>query len=655
MTRPIISFALVLLLAAPGGASTPPEHWLDRYAAQARGEDQPAAVAADCAGRRVFVTGWSESPSGSFAMTTIGYDAATGARLWVARTAGGADRGSAIAVAPDGATVFATGRSGSINQNILTVAYDAITGAERWRAMYDGPAAGADQANAIAADATSVYVTGFATDPNTAQDIVVLAYDGTTGAPRWTTLYDGPGRNNFGGPSSTDRGTSIALDPAGARVYVGGNSSALGVLDNLAVVAFDAITGAYAWEWRDMAPGYAFLLGSWVGVSPDGRRVYSTGANSVLGSSNWATQALDAETGAQVWRNVRLDGGTDNPWALAVAPDGSQIFVAGRWDYGGGGAQFQVAAFDAAGGAVRWRTDVGSGAYSQGRSISVTPGSDRVIATGLAGDSLLLTSHFETAALDAQTGAVRCQDTYAGAGGFGVQFAWSVATTATGSYVTGSSDADPSQAANLDIVTTGLHAPATAAVADVVRLEIDGVPQDLGPVSGASSSATGTASDDGELIAFDLPQGLGTIRAGATTATSSLDTWCGSARATSSIASAVLLGGRVEIHGVTSGSRTDLNGDGAASTGSFSIASLRIDGVTVAVPTVEATIPFPDGRGEVRVFERNQRSRSQGEARASALDVSAVHVRATLDDDRVVDLWLASARSAAADRPLNLP
>jgi len=75
------------------------------------------------------VTGQSEGPRGSPDYFTIAY-ASSGAKLWVSRfngPANGADAASALAVSPNGSTVFVTGGSygGSSNVDYLTIAYDA--------------------------------------------------------------------------------------------------------------------------------------------------------------------------------------------------------------------------------------------------------------------------------------------------------------------------------------------------------------------------------------------------------------------------------------------------------------------------------------------------------------------------------------------------
>jgi DNA-binding beta-propeller fold protein YncE len=88
--------------------------WASRYNGPGNGFDQPAAVAASSRGGRVFVTGYASGAGSGFDYATIAYSGATGARLWVKRYNGPAnsdDYADAVAVSPDGRTVFVTGHS----------------------------------------------------------------------------------------------------------------------------------------------------------------------------------------------------------------------------------------------------------------------------------------------------------------------------------------------------------------------------------------------------------------------------------------------------------------------------------------------------------------------------------------------------------------
>ncbi len=83
--------------------------WKARYNGQANRADEANAVAVSPDGGTVFVTGGSDGSGAIDDYATVAYDAATGTQLWAARYAGpgnGYDTGIAVDVSPDGARVF---------------------------------------------------------------------------------------------------------------------------------------------------------------------------------------------------------------------------------------------------------------------------------------------------------------------------------------------------------------------------------------------------------------------------------------------------------------------------------------------------------------------------------------------------------------------
>jgi len=92
-----------------------------------------------------------------------------GAKLWLQRYNGpgnGSDAGSSVAVSPDGGAVFVTGQSKGAtpdtdSSDYLTAAYNAATGARLWTARYNGPGTyDYAQAVAVSPDGATVFVTG---------------------------------------------------------------------------------------------------------------------------------------------------------------------------------------------------------------------------------------------------------------------------------------------------------------------------------------------------------------------------------------------------------------------------------------------------------------------------------------------------------------
>src|SRR5438067_2101217 len=156
--------------------------WHDKYTATP--QSLFAAVAVSPGSATVFATGRAQPTTRSAAnYLTVAYNAATGTPIW-ADASGPQGRADAIAVSPDGSTVFVTGTTG-------TVAYNAATGATLWTA------AGAT-AIAVAPDGSAVYVSsslpfGYR-DRYTAY--LTTALDAATGGTLWTAQYDVPKGNS---------------------------------------------------------------------------------------------------------------------------------------------------------------------------------------------------------------------------------------------------------------------------------------------------------------------------------------------------------------------------------------------------------------------------------------------------------------------------
>jgi len=203
-------------------ASSGAEVWTRRHGGPGDLADSAQAIAVGPAGNRVFVTGYSQR-SQDITFATVAYKTSNGVKLWTNNSNGGSPAFS-IAVSPSGTEVFVTGSTAGLtgpdDVDYRTMAYAASTGAKLWGSRYDGPGSDYDVAEAVAvsADGTRVFVTGQSRGHRTRIDYATLAYDAANGIQLWTKRYNGP-RDGF------DRGTSIAVSPAGAAVFVTGVSA----------------------------------------------------------------------------------------------------------------------------------------------------------------------------------------------------------------------------------------------------------------------------------------------------------------------------------------------------------------------------------------------------------------------------------------------
>jgi WD40 repeat protein len=310
--------------------ATGTELWASRYNGPGDGTDFARALGVSPNGSTVFVTGASEGEASFWDYATIAHDAATGTRRWASRYTGpgfGLDSAAALGVSPDGSTVFVTGWTDEEAgfDDFTTIAYDAAAGAELWVSRYDGPRNGDDRASAlgVSPDGSSVFVTGTSDGGRSLDDYATIAYDAVSGGQLWVSRYDGPGNGD-------DSAHALGVAPDGNAVFVTGMAKGGANKDaDLATVAHDATTGAELWATLSGGPGVD--AANALGVSPDGSAVYITGfVHRGLDDDDYATVAYEAATGAKLWR--RLDGkrGTDTAWALGVSPEGSRVFVTGQ-------------------------------------------------------------------------------------------------------------------------------------------------------------------------------------------------------------------------------------------------------------------------------------------------------------------------------------
>jgi len=295
-------------------AATGAPLWVSRF----RGPENASGmfdIATSPDGATVYLTGDSFAPSLVYEMITIAYDASTGARRWLAREPGpgsGGMQGFAVAASPTGDRVFVTGSNygGSLSPNYVTVGYDAASGSKLWMTVYDGPGGeGADYPRdvAVSPDGSRVFVTGVSPKASGGVDATTEALNAATGGQLWLDRFDS---------GHADATNHVAVSPDGATVVVAGSS----------VVALEAATGVERWSARTRKLAYGG-----VAVSPDSSIVYAAGglAQPLLAREAYMTKAFDIGTGAVLWQDRSDESACSYGYDLALAPDGSLVYVTG--------------------------------------------------------------------------------------------------------------------------------------------------------------------------------------------------------------------------------------------------------------------------------------------------------------------------------------
>jgi WD40 repeat protein len=331
--------------------------------------------------------------------------AAAGTTLWASRydsAANKADTPSSLVVSPDGSTVFVTGASQRWPYPAFaTVAYDAVSGKTVWEQTYRGAGSGARADDiAISPDGSIVIVAGETESTTTGRDIAIVAYDAATGASLWSRRYD-----EGGGESAY----SIAVDPVSRRFFITGDASNATGGAQVVTIAYDYGTTAATRRWvrRYQGPAGGDDVGYRVGVSPDGSGVFVSG-DSYGGASgfDYLTIAYEAANGSRRW--VRTydgpAGGDESSGGLSVS--GSTVFVTGASPQADGTDDYATVAYAAASGARQWarRYDGPGHSYDLASAVQVSPDGAAVFVTG---QSIGANGDYDygTVAYDAATGS----------------------------------------------------------------------------------------------------------------------------------------------------------------------------------------------------------------------------------------------------------
>jgi hypothetical protein len=280
-------------------------------------------------------------------------------------------------------------------------------GATIWSKRYTRQGHDTAWALEVSPDASEVFVAGGSEGSTSGLDYATVAYDASTGATVWSRRYTRPG---------FDVAYALGVSPDGSRVFVTGASGGSTGSSDYATVAYDASTGATLWSRRYTRPGNEVAVD--LGVSPDGSQVFVTGRSeeATSGRYDYATVGYDASTGSKLWVKRYNDGFAS---ALGVSPDGSQVFVTG-YTYDPdttATSDYATVAYDAATGSELWveRYDGPGNSTDYSNALGVSPDGSEVVVTGQSAGS---TSDFDyaTVAYDAATGAKLWVKRYNGPG-----------------------------------------------------------------------------------------------------------------------------------------------------------------------------------------------------------------------------------------------
>ncbi|TAJ18331.1 MAG: hypothetical protein EPO68_08000 [Planctomycetota bacterium] len=205
-----------------------------------------------------------------------------------------------------------------------------------WKTRIDHVGPADDSFRAVAAGGGRVYAAGAVDSLGSGDRLLVVARNAASGALIWENasiaIWD----------ASPQHPNGLALAPDGQRVYATHFAPAAGLVGMVSVL--DAASGALVAQWT--TAGALSIAGLQdVATSPDGSRVYATGATLTFPKAA-CTVAFDAASGAVVWAQSEAGGAIGStPTRIAIDPTGQRVFEA---------RALSLVAYDAASGTKLW-------------------------------------------------------------------------------------------------------------------------------------------------------------------------------------------------------------------------------------------------------------------------------------------------------------
>ena len=179
-----------------------------------------------------------------------------------------------------------------------------------------------------------------------------------------------------GGVDGLDGASAVATTPDGKHVYVAASAD-----NSVSFFTRDATTGLLTFGdiYADGTDASAIAGASAIAVSPDGGQVYVTG----FGDNGLEVFTRTALTGALVSLEVEVEGtagvtGMTGPRGVAVAPDGRHVYVAAAT-----GSAVVVFTRNLGTGALTWNSTItGASGLGGARAVAVAPDGRHVVVAG---------------------------------------------------------------------------------------------------------------------------------------------------------------------------------------------------------------------------------------------------------------------------------
>ncbi|MGH2575678.1 MAG: SBBP repeat-containing protein [Ignavibacteria bacterium] len=298
--------------------------WAARYNGPAGGADVGFSLVNDDLGN-VYVTGFSVGIGSDFDFLTVKYNSA-GDTVWTARFNGpGNSTDQAFSIVRDNSgNIYITGSSrfgsSSGTENFAVIKYNS-SGVQQWVAGYNGPGGSYDVPDEVFVDASgNVYVTGQSVSSGINYDYATVKYN-SAGVFLWAALYEGPAAGN-------EDANSITVDNAG-NVYITGNSLGIASSGDYATIKYNS-AGVQQWVARYNGTGNAFDNAHVVKIDALGN-VYASGGSNGTGS-NFDYVLIKYNSSGDTLQVIRYNGpanGYDVSFAMTL-DSANNIYITGQ-------------------------------------------------------------------------------------------------------------------------------------------------------------------------------------------------------------------------------------------------------------------------------------------------------------------------------------
>jgi hypothetical protein len=354
-----------LAIASPASAALNAHGaiWSHQYDGGGMSYDYGNDVAVSPDGSVSYLAGTIRDLHGRSVFTLMAMDKTTGDTKWEVQNPNddSSSQGTSVMASPDGSKVYLVGTGYTDNSQGFLAAYDAATGSNIWVNKYlSYPSNGTLQ---VAPDSSKVYYSAIGG---------VYAFDATSGQSLWSGYVPGS--------SSTLHSRMSALSADGSKLAViyPANVSWTNEYQNYGTRLFDTSTGQMIWDKEFDGPDQMQDSAHSIAIDPAGHKVFVTGYSTVAGlmiSGLGTTVAYDAADGAQLWVHKENTSGMD----LQVTPDGSSLALVSAHAADG---HLVVTKLNTQDGAVSWRAGDSSTYLVGGKSLAMDPSGRRVLAAG---------------------------------------------------------------------------------------------------------------------------------------------------------------------------------------------------------------------------------------------------------------------------------